>query len=60
VGDVELGDPAPDRVELGVVELAGVGLVSRGVGLVGGGVRDPEGVTVNCSMAMGALPSAAG
>ena len=54
LGDVELadaepGDPAPDCVVPGDVELADAGLE----------LGDPEparDVTVNCSMAMGALP----
>jgi hypothetical protein len=48
LADVALGDPVPGCAVLGDVEL---------------GVGDPEvagGVTVNCSMAMGVLPSAAG
>jgi hypothetical protein len=51
--DVELGDPVPGCAVLGDVELADVEL----------GVGDPEvagDVTVNCAMAMGVLPSAAG
>jgi hypothetical protein len=53
----ELGDPAPDCVGLGDVEL-GDELADAELE-----VGDPEvagNVTVNCSMAMGALPLAAG
>jgi hypothetical protein len=53
----ELGDPAPDCAGLGDVELrVELADVELGVG-------DPEvarDVTVNCSMAMGASPPAAG
>jgi hypothetical protein len=53
LGDVELGDPVAGRAVPGDVELADVEL----------GVGDLEiagDVTVNCSTAMGVLPSAAG